>query len=89
MSLDSLAQARIRALEIPDPEPEGVAALQPTGYNHGHEADAASLIHHIPGRDLGSHLNSNFGHSVGAPARVAVAHEPCTRERRFRYSLFP
>ena len=31
MSLDSLAQARIRALENPDPEPEEVAALQATG----------------------------------------------------------
>ncbi len=31
MSLDSLAQARIRALETPDPEPEEVAALQATG----------------------------------------------------------
>jgi len=31
MSLDSLAQARIRALENPDPDPEEVAALQATG----------------------------------------------------------
>ena len=31
MSLDSLAQARIRALETPDPEPEEVAALEATG----------------------------------------------------------
>ncbi len=51
MSLDSLAQARIRALKNPDPEPEEVAALQATGQNHDHEADAASLIHHTPGRD--------------------------------------
>ncbi len=31
MSLDSLAQARIRALETPDPDPEEVAALEATG----------------------------------------------------------
>lgn len=31
MSLDSLAQARIRSLDNPDPEPEGVAALEATG----------------------------------------------------------
>ncbi len=31
MSLDSLAQARIRALEHPDPEPKEVAALEATG----------------------------------------------------------
>ncbi len=31
MSLDSLAQARLRALENPDPEPEEVAALEATG----------------------------------------------------------
>jgi len=43
----------IRALETPElePEPEEVAALEATGENHDCEADAASLTHHVHGRD--------------------------------------
>jgi len=54
MSLESLAQTRLRLIE-PDQSEEVTPALEPAiGKKKNNKTDAVSPIHHITGRDPGS-----------------------------------